>query len=297
MSAELELALQRREMPAQNAAVQTTVGRYMQEVQGMVFMAKQFPRDPFLAWQRIKEACSRKSLAEVAAYEYPRGGEKVTGPSIRLAEVLAQNWGNMSYGVIELEQRDGESTAMAFAWDLETNTRAEKIFTVKHEVQLSAKKGGGKKKLTDPRDIYELVANYGARRLRSCILSVIPKDVIDAAMEECEKTLMGQNKEPFADRLKRMLEKFKEIGVTKEMIERRVGYSIEHFTEKDYLSLGKIYTAIRDGIGTREDYFEIEPIIPQNDELRAEYEAYKAQMINQQGTLFNEGASDGPDKK
>src|SRR5690606_39639605 len=99
------------------------------------------------------------------------------------------------------------------------------------------------------------------------------------------------------DRLKRMLEKFKEIGVTKEMIERRVGYSIEHFTEKDYLSLGKIYTAIRDGIGTREDYFEIEPIRPQNDELRAEYEAYKAQMNNRQGTLFNEGASDGPDKK
>lgn len=54
-------------------------------------------------------------------YQYLRGGTKVTGPSIRLAEVLAQNWGNLSFGVKELEQRDGESIAMAYTWDLETN--------------------------------------------------------------------------------------------------------------------------------------------------------------------------------
>jgi len=70
----------------------------MQEIQGMVFMAKQFPRDPFQAWQRIKEGVfAKKHWPEVASYEYPRGGEKVSGPSIRLAEVLAQNWGNMTY--------------------------------------------------------------------------------------------------------------------------------------------------------------------------------------------------------
>ncbi len=255
MSNDLEMALQKstRNLP-QTAAVQTTVGRYLQEVQGMVFMAKQYPRDTFQSWQRIKEACSRKSLAEVASYEYPRGGEKVSGPSIRLAEVLAQNWGNMTYGVTELEQNAGESTCMAYAWDLETNVRAEKTFTVKHE----RKARGRIKKLDDPRDVYEMVANLGARRQRACILAVIPKDITDAAVEECEKTLMGDNKEPIADRLKKMLDKFSEFGVTQEMIEKKQGYRFESFTEKDVLSLGKIYNSIKDGMGKREDYFEVE---------------------------------------
>ena len=74
--------------------------------------------------------------------------------------------------------------------------------------------------LCDPRDVYEMVANLGARRLRACILAVIPKDIVDAAVEECEKTLAGDTKEPIADRLKKMLDKFSEFGVTKDMIEK-----------------------------------------------------------------------------
>lgn len=279
MSNEFELALQQsaKNLPqTNNAAVQTTVGRYTQEVQGMVFMAKQFPRNQFEAYQRIKQACQRKSLAEVASYEYPRGGEKVSGPSIRLAEVVAQNWGNMTYGVVELEQKQGESTCMAYAWDLETNVRAEKIFSVKHE----RKARGSMKKLEDSRDIYELVANMGARRQRACILAVIPKDVVDSALEECEQTLVGANKEPIADRLKKMLGKFTELGVTKEMIEKKAGYKFENFTEKDVLSLGKVYNSIRDGIGKREDYFEVEkPKLEQasTNDIAAEFEQFQKQ--------------------
>jgi len=63
-------------------------------------------------------------------YQYPRGGQRVTGPSIRLAEAIAQNFGNLSYGIQELEQRNGESVAKAFCWDLETNVRQEKVFTL-----------------------------------------------------------------------------------------------------------------------------------------------------------------------
>ena len=273
---EFDLAMQSQgsKNQIQTVAAQTSIGRYSQEVQGMVFMAKQFPRDTYIAWQKIKESCQRKTLAEVASYEYPRGGEKVSGPSIRLAEVIAQNWGNISHGVVELEQRNGESTAMAFAWDLETNTRVEKIFTVKHE----RKARGAIQKLSDPRDIYELVANMGARRQRACILSVIPKDITDAAVEECEKTLIGKNTEPIADRIKKMLDKFMSEGVTKEMIEKRAGYQVALFTEKDLLALVKVYNAIKDGIGKREDYFEFgnkAAEAPENDPLAAEFAKHK----------------------
>ena len=76
----------------------------------------------------------------------------VTGPSIRLAEVLAQNWGNLDFGIVELEQRFGESSMLAYAWDLETNTRQTKVFTVKHKRRAR----GADVSLTDPRDIYEM---------------------------------------------------------------------------------------------------------------------------------------------
>jgi hypothetical protein len=253
----------------------------------MVFMAKQYPRDQYAAWDRIKTACQRKSLAEISQYSYPRAGEKVSGPSIRLAEVIAQNWGNMSYGVVELEQKAGESTAMAFAWDLETNTRVEKIFTVKHEIQ---KKGGVKKTLTDPRDIYELVANMGARRERACILAAVPKDVTDAALEECEKTLRSGDKDPLVDKIKKLLDKLKEVGVTKEMVEKRQGYKIDVFTAKDGVELQKIYNSLKDGMGKREDYFEVAATPPPND-LEKEYEEHFKKTMVAEGQMTLEEAN------
>lgn len=227
--------------------------REMEEVKGQIFMAKQFPRNTIQAEARILDACKRKSLAETAIYSYPRGGQRVSGPSIRLAEVVAQNWGNISFGIKELKQENGESEVMAYAWDLETNVRQEKIFTVKHERH--TKKGVNY--LTDSRDIYELVANNGARRLRSCILAVIPGDIIDNAVIECEKTLSNQNDKPLADRLKEAFKLFKEnYDVTQEMIEERFGYKTSAFTERNLIDLGGIYRSIKDGMSKVEDWFE-----------------------------------------
>ena len=59
------------------------------EVQAAMVVAKRFPRDETAAYSAIMTACKRPSLAEQAMYSYPRGGQKVTGPSIRLAETMA----------------------------------------------------------------------------------------------------------------------------------------------------------------------------------------------------------------
>src|SRR5690625_1573080 len=134
---------------------------------------------------------------------------------------------------------------MAYAWDLETNVREEKIFTVPHSRYTKSK---GVTKLTDPRDIYELVANHGARRLRACILGIIPGDIVDKAVEECNKTMKGVNKGPLKDRIADALKAFKEkYRVTQEQIEDRFGYNVDAFTERDLLDLIKIYNSLKDG--------------------------------------------------
>ncbi|WP_342577724.1 hypothetical protein [Psychrobacillus sp. FSL K6-2843] len=247
-----ELSMQFQQSQQGGVVGQATASREMEEVKGAIFLAKQFPRNIFQAEQRILDSCKRTSLAEVAMYQYPRGGTKVSGPSIRLAEVLAQNWGNLSFGVKELEQREGESVAMAYAWDLETNVRQEKVFTVKHSRQAK----GTLQKLTDPRDIYELVASSGARRVRACVLGIIPGDIVDKAVAECEQTLKGNNKGPLKDRISKALKTFKEQHrVTQEMVEAKFGYNAESFTEYDYLELIKIFNSIKDGMSKVEDWF------------------------------------------
>ncbi|MFA1738040.1 hypothetical protein [Lysinibacillus fusiformis] len=79
----------------QGGLAQASSSREMEEVKGQIFMAKQFPRNVFQAEQRVLDTCKRPALAQVAMYQYPRGGQRVTGPSIRLAEAIAQNWGNL----------------------------------------------------------------------------------------------------------------------------------------------------------------------------------------------------------
>lgn len=243
----------RRQPSGSGAMVEAATTRQAQEVQAAMIVAKKFPRDETHAFSRIIQGCRRKGLAEQAMYAYPRGGTMVTGPSIRLAEAMAQAWGNIDFGIVELEQRDGESAVMAYAWDLETNTRQTKVFTVRHERHTK----NGNKSLSDPRDIYEMVANNGARRLRACILGVIPGDVQDAAIEECEKTLRGGNKEPLADRVRKMVTAFDEYGVTQEMIEKRLGHKLDACIEQELVNLRKIYGSIKDGMAKREDFFEV----------------------------------------
>lgn len=241
-------------MVERTATHEMVMSRQTQEVQAAMVVAKKFPRNEIQSWQRIERACSRKRLAEQAMYEYPRGGQKVTGPSIRLAEALAQNWGNIDFGIIELEQRAGESQVMAYAWDLETNTRQTKVFSVPHVRETK----NGNKKLTSPREVYEMVANQGARRVRACILGVIPGDIIEDAIERCNKTLLEGETESVQDITKKMAEHFdKEFSVPLDAIEKYIGCKAEAFSMQDLIRLKKVYRSLKDGMAKREDYFDL----------------------------------------
>jgi len=230
--------------------VEIEQSRAIQEVQAAMVIAKKFPRDEAVAMDRILKTCTRTALADKAMYAFPRGKELVTGPSIRLAEAIAQNWGNIQFGIRELEQVEGNSTVEAFAWDLETNTRQAKVFQVAHIRSTR----NGNKKLTDPRDIYEMTANQGARRLRSCILGVIPGDVIDVAVRQCEITL-ASNSGTTEEAMKKVIEHFAKVCVTPEMIEKRLGHNIAATTQTEIVNLRKIYRSLRDNMAKVEDFF------------------------------------------
>lgn len=241
-----------------DSTMQIATARAAQEVQAAMVIAKKFPRNELQARNNIIQSCKRPGLADAGIYSYPRGGNTVEGPSIRLAEEMARNWGNMDFGLIELEQRADESIAMAFAWDLQTNTRRSMIFTVPHVREVGRGANKTLKALDDPRDIYEIVANMGSRRTRACVLALIPGDIVEEAVTQCNQTMADVDKGvSLADRIGKMVAAFSDFGVTQEMIERKFAHRLTATTEVELSQLRKIYRAIADGAASREQFFDV----------------------------------------
>lgn len=247
----------------QTAGMNMMASREAQEVQVAMIVAQQFPRDVIGAENRILTECQRKSLAEKAIYEFPRGGTTVTGPSIHLARAMARCWGNLDAGFKVLSSTPTESEVMAYCWDLETNYREVKMFTVPHIRQTKK----GQTVLTDPRDIYEMIANQAARRERSCILAVIPGDIVDEAVKACNTTIQNGEKLPIQDRVRILLKEFQErYGVTPEMVEDFIGMKKEAFSNQSVLRLKNVYNSIKDNAASPEDYFDFSLAAPKSAE-------------------------------
>ncbi len=225
--------------------------RAIAEVQARMMIARANPRDAERCRDLILEDCNRLSLAEEAMYSYSRGGTDISGPSVRLAEALARRWGNLASGIKEVSRSPGYSECVAYAWDLETGYYEERQFQVRH--WRDTKKGGYA--LNDERDIYELIANMGQRRKRAVLLSIIPGDICDAAVHQCERT-MKTKVDLSPEALEKMVIAFTKFGVTKEQIEKRIQRRIESIQPAHVVSLKKIYASLRDGMSDAREWFE-----------------------------------------
>lgn len=241
------------EAPAhqQTGMIDVQARRAAAEAQGMIVAAKNFPRDETGARSRLRQSCCRMGLAEESQYSFKKGNEVISGASIHLLKAIAQYWGNIDFGWVEVERTNGKSKIEAYAWDMESNARSRKTFEVMHVRETRS----GIYPLTDSRDIYELCANQAARRVRSCLEDVIPADIVAEAVEHCNRTLKGENGEPLPDRINKAVIAFESISVTKAMLERHLQHNLDATTPIELIQLKKLYVGIRDGITTIEKAF------------------------------------------
>jgi len=230
-------------------AVAIEQSRAVTEAQGKLYLAKRFPRDEKQAYDQIIDSCKRRTLAENAIYAYPKGGQTVTGPSIRLAEELARCWGNIEFGLRELSQGDGFSEMESFAWDLQTNVYSSQRFNVSHKRFTRQ----GVKLLEDSRDIYELTANQGARRLRSRIMAILPPDLIELAVQQCRDTLASEKVDKTT--MDKMFKAFESFKVTKDMISKRFHKPLTDLTPDDLVEIRSIYNSLKDNQSSVADWF------------------------------------------
>lgn len=237
---------------------QTIVGiaaeqsRAIAEIQAALTVAQARPRDEVGACDRIKTACQRVRLAEGAEYVYDRGGQEITGATIDLLTVIANHWGNIQFGFRELTQTAGESSVEAFAWDLETNSKRTVVFNVPHKRVTKR----GTTNLTDPRDIYELMANNAQRRVRACLEAIIPPDVVEDAVLQCRATL-AETAEVNADSISKVVAAFAKLNVTKDQLQARLGRRLESMQPAQLVNLRRIYKSITDAMSTTADWFDV----------------------------------------
>jgi hypothetical protein len=248
--------------PHDSAGSRQNQSRELAETQTKYLMAERFPRDERAAMDRILNAFSRHGLAERSQYQFARGGSDIAGPSIHAAQSIAQGWGNIEFGWRELSRgvgADGKpySEVEAFAVDLQSRVPSRITFIVPH--WRDTKKGGYK--LTDERDIYELCASQAQRRKRACILSVVPQDVIDTAMEQASSTLKAKA-DTSPEAMHKMVEAFAPFGVTREHIEKRIQRRLDSIQPAQVVALKRIYASLRDDMSTPAEWFDMgEPAV------------------------------------
>lgn len=241
----------RGEVASQAAGVEHS--RAVAEVQAAVTVAQRFPRDESRSLEKALLSCGQWEVAETAFFKLPRGNDSVTGETIHLAVELARCWGNVDYGIMELARDDAaqQSEMLAFAWDLETNTKARMTFIVPHKRD----KRGGPVLLTDMRDIYENNANNGARRLRECIFRILPPYLKEQAKQACYMTLeRGQGDKPLEVRIAEAVKAFSNIGVARDRLEAKVG-PVRNWTAADLANLQVSFRSIGRNEVSAEDEF------------------------------------------
>lgn len=217
----------------------------------MISTAKAYPRN----LKRVIDNCLAivtldTETASTCTYSVPRGGKTVTGATVHLAKILAQQFGNIRIEakVISIEQK--HITSQAIAFDLENN------LAIKVEVKRSIMGKTGR--FND--DMITVTGNAAnSIALRNAVLSIIPKAIVDKVYNEAKKTITGDlsDKTKLISKRKQVVDALKDTyGVSEDEILSSIGkVSIEHVTIDDIVVLIGIGTAIKDGDTTVEQAF------------------------------------------
>lgn len=226
--------------------------RAIAQVLGAIRAAHDEPRDLKDAQAEMQFVCRLPDLANQAFFAVPRGGKTQTGVSVHLARELARCFGNMDYGIAELERddEDGQSQMRAFATDLQKNVTASTTFVVPHR-----RGGRNAPQLVDVDDIYLNNANYGARRVREQIIAVLPRWFVAEAEKLCRQTIEAGDGTPLPERIENAVKALASIGVDLVRAEAKVGAVRARWEARDVADLGVLYQSVRQGTVTADEAF------------------------------------------
>ena len=149
-----------------------------------VSTAKQYPRSISRCTNNaVALATMDRETAQSCGYALPRGGKPITGPSVHLAKIIAQQYGNLRAEAKVVEITDKQIVSRGTAWDLENNN----AYSV--EVRRSIVGRNGNRFTDDMITVTGNAANSIA--YRNAIFGIVPKSITDKAYKAAQHLITG----------------------------------------------------------------------------------------------------------
>lgn len=231
--------------------------------------AKAFPRSIRKATENALAVVTLdKETAATCSYAVPRGGKPITGPSVHLAKILVQAWGNMRAEAKVVDIGDTQIKSQGIAFDLESNV------AIKIEVTRSIVGKNGR----FSQDMIGVTSNAAnSIALRNAIFAVIPKAVTDKVYNAAKQFITGDlsDKTKLIAKRKQVFDALKDTySLKEEEILSAVGKAaVEHVTTDDLLVLIGVGQAIKDGDTTVDESFrssKSRPVPPSSEQKEIE---------------------------
>lgn len=239
-------------MLAPNNAVVGAIAKA--ELDQQITTAHAFPRSIKKFINECRDmACLNSDVAAEMFYILPRGGKKIEGPSIRMAEIVQSAWGNCQSGARVVDEGQEFITAQGVFFDLERNVR------VTMEVRRRITDRDGRRFNQDMIGVTSAAASSIA--LRNAIFRGIPKGFWNSIYEEARKVARGDIKSLVTNRTE-ALDWLAKRGVPNATVLAALGLNgIEDLGLDELETLRGMVTAIKEG-ETVETVFAAKEVAP-----------------------------------
>lgn len=239
------------------------------EIMQQIATAHQYPRDLGKCLNRVETiATSSEETAADCFYALQRGGKRIEGPSVRLAEIIATSWSNLRVASRVISNDGKNITAQGICHDLETNV------AISSEVQVRITDSKGQ---TYNEDMQNVVGNAArAKAMRNAVFKVVPMALFSGLMGKIKDVAVGSATDLATTRSK-MIEYYGKLGVDSSMLFEflEVG-KIEEIDSDMVVLLRGLSTALKEGTTTID-----ESIVNVIKERRAAKVAEKTKLENE----------------
>lgn len=184
-----------------------------------VSTAKMYPRDLKRSLNNaIAIVTIDRDTAFSCSYALPRSGSPITGPSVHLAKIISQCYGNIRVEAKVVDITDKHVVSRGTAWDLENN------YAVAFEVRRSICYKNGARYNDDMITVTGNAANSIA--YRNAVLSIVPKTITDKAYKAAQELITGDlsSETKLIAQRKKTLDHFKDqYGIKEEEVLKLIG--------------------------------------------------------------------------
>ena len=249
------------------------------------------PRKETECWERIQKNCRNPKIAETSEYSVRRGRDIVRGPSIRFAEMVLREWGNIFVDTQITRDDEFIRRCKVMITDLQSNAQYSHEITVEKTVERSFCPDGEKplsvRKNSNGKLVYKLKATESdvapkfaaevSKALRTFGLRLIPTYVIEDGIEACRETVLSGVKEDPDSAQKKLIKAFSALraSISVSDLEQYLGHKIEHMTDDEILSLRAVYTSLKDGHAVWADY-----VVPKQKASKSTADKLNEEILN-----------------